>query len=432
MEHPYGHIVDGKIYRKAFLNFPEREIGEVRESPEESLAFFEERFKTAELKVTEIEKQIASNENKGSFLAKLLHMKSSLGEFDGLGDFESLYKRLEAQEQYLEELIRQNRIRNLEVKKGLLQELELLKEQFNLREGTEKIKEIRDKWIRTGSVPPEHQQEIDDAFNTHLNTFFERKKSFFEDRKKMIGDYVKQYKELIARAGDLAGLEGNQRFRRSDEIMREWKNLPRIPSSLFIPLREEFRKTLGSGTRNTRKPVRPDTRINLPELIKEKQAIIEILTKRILNFDGKTDETENLKTKWKNHPRVNDKDVKLLDKKAYDLFNKLGELGFIYTLSIRKNRDFGKLSEEQQTTILIRFLNDMLIREKKDLDKAENNSGIIYSHDRKMQDMLSRQLQTKIRRIETKTALIRDLSDGKIKLKVTENLQRNDRSDTDH
>ena len=75
MEHPFGHIVDGKIYRKAFLNFPEREIGEVRESPEESLAFFEERFKTAELKVTEIEKQIASNENKGSFLAKLLHMK---------------------------------------------------------------------------------------------------------------------------------------------------------------------------------------------------------------------------------------------------------------------------------------------------------------------------------------------------------------------
>jgi len=66
------------------------------------------------------------------------------------------------------------------------------------------------------------------------------------------------------------------------------------------------------------------------------------------------------------------------------------------------------------------------------LDKAENNSGIIYSHNRKMQDMLSRQLQMKIRRIETKTALIRDLSDGKIKLMVTENLQRNDRSDSDH
>ena len=414
------------------MNFPDREIGEVRGSPEESVAFFEERFKTAEMKVSELEKQIASHENKGSFLAKLLHLKSSLCEFDGLGDFENLLDRLSVQEKYLEELIRQNRIRNLEIKKGLLEELENLRDQYNLREGSEKIKEIRDKWIRTGAVPPENQQEIEDNYNAYLNSFYERKKSFFEDRKKMIEDYVKQYKDLISRASDLAGLEEKERQYKSNEIMREWRNLPKIPSSLFIPLRDAFRKNMGPGTRNFRKTVTPEIRINPTEIINEKESIIEALSRCLVNFENNTVELENLKTKWRNLPRVNHKDVKLLDRKAFVLFNKLSELSFIYNISIKKNRNFGKLPAEQQTGIIIGFLNDMVSRDKKELDKVENNSGIIYSHNRKMQAMLSRQLQTKIRRIETKTALIRDLSDGKIKFNVTDNFNRNDGSDTDH
>ena len=37
----------------------------------------------------------------------------------------------------------------------------------------------------------------------------------------------------------------------------------------------------------------------------------------------------------------------------------------------------------------------------------------------------------KVRRIETKSALIKDLSEGKIRINVTNNINRNDGSDTD-
>lgn len=48
---------------------------------------------------------------------KLIHLRDSLFETDALGDFIPLIEELNAQEEFLNEIIQANRSKNLEVKK---------------------------------------------------------------------------------------------------------------------------------------------------------------------------------------------------------------------------------------------------------------------------------------------------------------------------
>ena len=142
-EHLYAEIRDNKIFRKAFLEFPSKEIGEIRDSVELSIKYFEDRFSIPFNKVEQLEEKIEKIENKASFLMKVIHMQTFLINFDGLGDFEELYLRLKKQEDILNEIVSNNRIKNLNVKKGYLEELEKLVNHFNLNEAFTGIKEIK-------------------------------------------------------------------------------------------------------------------------------------------------------------------------------------------------------------------------------------------------------------------------------------------------
>jgi predicted ribosome quality control (RQC) complex YloA/Tae2 family protein len=117
MEHPYGYITDNKVYLKGFLNQPDRVIGEVKEDEASTIKYFEDRFSSLLEKIEALKKDIEENQNKGSFLMKLIHLKDSLLEYDALGDFVPLIEELEKIQVSLEEIIKKNRERNLEIKR---------------------------------------------------------------------------------------------------------------------------------------------------------------------------------------------------------------------------------------------------------------------------------------------------------------------------
>ena len=85
-ENEYGFCQDGKVFIRPYLNFPQREIGFVRETEEASLAYFVKRFELASNKVDILAREVTTVANKGSFLTKVVQMKAYLGNFDGLGD----------------------------------------------------------------------------------------------------------------------------------------------------------------------------------------------------------------------------------------------------------------------------------------------------------------------------------------------------------
>ena len=78
MKHSFGYIKDGKVFLKGFLGRPDRVIGEVKGNEASTILYFETRFTQLEEKVASLKAAIEENQNKGSFLMKLIHLKESL------------------------------------------------------------------------------------------------------------------------------------------------------------------------------------------------------------------------------------------------------------------------------------------------------------------------------------------------------------------
>src|SRR5690606_41390549 len=108
MKHPYGYIKDNLIYLKGFLDQEDRVIGEVKTDEASTIKYFEQRFQTVEEKVAQLKKDIETNQNKGSFLMKLKHLRDSLMRYDALGDFVPVIEELNRMETSLEEIDRKS------------------------------------------------------------------------------------------------------------------------------------------------------------------------------------------------------------------------------------------------------------------------------------------------------------------------------------
>ena len=54
----FGYVKDGKVFRKGFNKLDDLEIGEVRESEEQSLQYFVERYNKLAEKVDSLEKSV--------------------------------------------------------------------------------------------------------------------------------------------------------------------------------------------------------------------------------------------------------------------------------------------------------------------------------------------------------------------------------------
>lgn len=126
MNHSFGYIKDGKVFLKGFLGRPDRVIGEVKEDEASTLLYFEARFGQVQEKVAKLIEAIQENQNKGSFLMRLIHLRESLFASDALGDFVPLIDSLNEQEAYLSQIIQGNRSKNLEVKLALIEEAKAL------------------------------------------------------------------------------------------------------------------------------------------------------------------------------------------------------------------------------------------------------------------------------------------------------------------
>ena len=189
-ENEYGFCQDGKVFIRAYLNFPQREIGFVRETDEASLAYFVKRFELAKNKVDILAREVTTVQNKGSFLTKVVQMKAYLGEFDGLGDFLPLFDQLEQMESYLRGLIQNNQIKNLEIKRALIQDAVQLAEQEDILKATEDLLEIKIKWVKTGPVDKQFQDELSEEFQAVLDAFFLRRRAYFEEKNRQIDEKI--------------------------------------------------------------------------------------------------------------------------------------------------------------------------------------------------------------------------------------------------
>ena len=244
MKNKYAEIRGNKIFLRSFFNYPERQIGEVKEAKEASIEYFENKFEIFVEKVDKLEAQIKEAQNKGSYLAKLLFFKKLVGEYNGLGDFHALLKRLEKQESFLNEIISNNKERNLEIKESLLESAKRLSTQtfIGWEEITQKYEYIDQSWLKTGSVHKQHQG-IEEEFKNLISAFFDKKKELINYRKRLIQTRIDYYEDIAKEAERLAKSSNPvASFKRLKELQKKWRQGQEIPSKVFGAIWRKFKK----------------------------------------------------------------------------------------------------------------------------------------------------------------------------------------------
>ncbi|SIT12524.1 DUF349 domain-containing protein [Belliella pelovolcani] len=413
MEHPYGYIKDDKVFLKGFLGQPDRIIGEVKEDKASTLKYFEDRFATVTEKVENLKKDIEENQNKGSFLMKLIHLRDSLMQYDALGDFVPLIEDLNQLEAYLEDIIKKNRERNLEIKRGLILEAETLKNNTDWKETSELFKELKLRWIKTGPVEKEFEEEIENSFNTAVDTFFENRKQFFEGLALQAEENIKVYEDLVRQAQEaFNNPDAKKAFEISKRIQKEWKASGKVPAEKRQPLWDEFSKLNNRIFSRFRREMQSGPRLNPREVIAKMESITEEMKKLAYQESTPmvTSQAKKLQAEWKPLSQTRPRDANLITRNFIFYSEIVFEKSFLNRLAISKYDDFRDKSDEEQAKIKIVILKDLLHRDESELRTVKENSENFRSQEPDFEIMMRRKISAFRRKIDVKNFILKELS----------------------
>lgn len=412
MEHPYGYIKDGKVYLKGFLNQEDRVIGEVKEDEASTIKYFEDRFDVVKDKVAQLKKDIEENQNKGSFLMKLIHLKESLMRYDALGDFVPLIEELEQLEQYLEEIIKANRKRNLEIKRELVAEAEALMNSTDWKKTSDELKELKLKWIKTGPVEKEFEEEIDKPFNTAIDTFFENRKNYFDGLALQAEENIKVYENLLLQARQAYELtDVKLAFEISKKIQKQWKESGRVPADKRKPLWEEFSKLNNRIFSKYKRAAQSAPTLSPGNLIRKVDKMTQEM-KALADSPYSAhhlDAAKKLQAEWKKLPHRKPREAQLNARSFLFAMEVIFEKAFLNKLSLSKYEDFEQMDTEQQADIQIGILRDLLHRDQKELETIQSNSEKFRTSGDDFETMLQKKLRAAKRKIEVKNHLLKEL-----------------------
>ncbi len=397
-EIPFGFIEGNDIYLKGWGSHPDRKIGEIKDDDEQaSLAYFHEKFNELSQKVEALERDISEAENKGSFLMKLKHLKGSLKNHDGLGDYLPIDEKLSQIEEDLEGLIQQNRLRNTELKQAMIEEAKEIEKIINWQESTEKIHEIKTRWIKTGNATEALNESLDEEFWDIVSRFFERKKSFYEDKKRLMQKRKESYESLVDEARKVNDLYGKQRFELINQLKERWNETGNIPKEEYVGLKRAFDSLIRK--KNFSPPQTFDIAQSLANLKKyyNKEATyhfreLESIRKNLIRF------------------KPHQPELKQLRKEAFWFIQLISERDFIEKLAINRFPELKRLEEEKRQSIRVGILKELINRDRDDLAKFEENQANFSHGNEEMKQLVEKKMSQQRNKIQVKEALLKHLT----------------------
>ncbi len=430
----FGEARNGKVYRKAFAQFPEREIGVVKDTDEAALSYFVRRFELLAQKVAELEADMGSAENKGSYLNKILHLRDTLPEANALGDFVPLLDKLQALEESLRSSITENRKRNLEHKLAMVEEMEGLVDETDFKSLSTRLREIRLNWIKTGPVPNEDAETLNERYDKINAHFYEQRRQYIEMRAVQIEERTAQYNAILAKQLELktpeAQLHPGQIMKTLNVLSQEWKDVGNIPKEQYEELKAKFKadkkevlrlvKRLAKNKR-TGKPGDPlKPRQLTPEEIEQlknfkiKQTLLEeakgILEKG--DFRGAYPKVKEMQAAWHNVGPT-PKTKAFINKEFLYICDRISEFSFLNKMLYQANPYYFRLSPRDLVNAKINIMRDIIRKEENDIEvftaqiKEKEASGAdMYSQDNKA---LVGRVNSQTRRLAVKKEILNEL-----------------------
>jgi len=392
---PYGYILGNKIFLESWGENPEREIGEIKENDEaKSIEYFVTKYDSFKEKIDTLESKVNSSENQGSFQMQIQHLMDKTKTHDGLGDYFSIYNKLEKILASIQVQIKKNRGKNADIKKALLLELKEAVDLVSWKESSEKIKDIKQRWIKTGTASEDINQILEDEFQDILNSYYERRNAFFEDKKRLSQHYENIYEEIVAKAKSLKNLDPKEVNKREEELKSEWKENGPVDNETYVRLNSEFQKAL--------KAYKFDSQIEIEPLFRKYEDIVKSKElKVVLNFKEEFSKLKSIKSR--------DKVVREKRAKAFELLYYLQELSFLYNSCLKRKKGFDKLDIKQQKKEMKTVLSGLLERDKTALKNMENNSFTIKDENSEIKKLLDSQLLKQNQKIKIKETIFKEL-----------------------
>ena len=236
---PNGFIENETIYRNAWGEHPARIIGIVK-NVDFSIAYFESNFEKFKSQVDMLIERIDQTENRGSFLNKAKHLKATLPELKGLGDFQALDHKISDLIELILKTIKGNRTKNAEIKGQLIRQIKAATDLLHWGEATTQILSIQKKWFHTGPAKASKEARLNEEFKNILNSFFDQKKFFYDDKNNLIAFYERKYEALIQEAKKLESLSEDQKLPKLESLKIAWKENGVIKKIKYDQLKKEF------------------------------------------------------------------------------------------------------------------------------------------------------------------------------------------------
>ena len=411
----YGFVRDQKVYLKPFMEYPERQVGEVKEKDEDALEYFAKRFEGFRQKVEALLEKINTAENKGSYLMKVLHLQEQIGSYEGLGDFTSLHRKLVAAEEDIKALISRNRDKNLATKIGIITEAEGLQESHDWQTTADRLKELRQQWIKTGPIDKALEEEVEGRFKTATDIFFQRKKDFFDLKQQMHRQALDKYKSLIDQSEALQESEEYETTTaRLKELQNEWKtiggNLPRKQANdlwnRFRAAHNHFFERLKKHNEQQRSGSRDkffeDNLAAKKALATEAEGLLEKPLPEAVS------RAKQLQADWKKIGPVRSAESDAVWERFVKSCDKVFEMSNLENVLRKKQPQLEKSGLAEQNQARVNLLRDFIKGDKTELEVLETNLGKLAENpaNETFRQMLEGKIRTFNRRIQTKQELI--------------------------
>ena len=403
----FGFCQEGKVYINAYLNFPQREIGFVRNTEEEALTYFVNRFDLAKRKVDQLSSEVETVQNKGSFLTKVVQMKAYLAEFDGLGDFIPLFDELDRMEKYLRDLIQNNQIKNLEIKRALIQDAKNISTEEDIAKATDELMEIKSKWVKTGPVDKQFQEELSQEFQLVLDDFFLRRRSFFEEKNRQIDEKILTLQGFIDSVHQLRKAEDlDASVIRVKELQKEWKTVLGLPPKKQSMLWKNFKKANDMFFEKYNRVKGIEYKPRIDPRVQELTAMtgeLELKLSDQVNMPATADLAKAYLVKWKEVSAQ----VKTIDRSMAERFrnacDKIFEMNYLLRVISYRHANLNEKPRIEQLKIMINQMDYMTKKERGELEDFIAQS----ERDGQMEEkLIQSKINTQKRKISMKEMLL--------------------------
>jgi|TARA_B110000977_G_scaffold144698_1_gene183656 hypothetical protein len=387
---PNGFIENETIYRNAWGEHPARIIGIVK-NVDFSIAYFESNFEKFKSQVDMLIERIDQTENRGSFLNKAKHLKATLPELKGLGDFQALDHKISDLIELILKTIKGNRTKNAEIKGQLIRQIKAATDLLHWGEATTQILSIQKKWFHTGPAKASKEARLNEEFKNILNSFFDQKKFFYDDKNNLIAFYERKYEALIQEAKKLESLSEDQKLPKLESLKIAWKENGIIKKIKYDQLKKEFDRA--------NKPIKVD--FSLDQVL---QLIQKLKTKKEISKSDLIKYRQQLTPFNKNgfnHPKL-----KLLLTEGNEWLDLSEELLFVEGLCQKKHLKFHEKSMKEQMAIKVQITHKLLKRDQSELKTLEDNSIIFNSKNSAFSEIVAKKIKSQKNKIKVKKKLL--------------------------